>query len=265
MTTAPFEPERFEDAVPYYLKHRVRYSDQLIERLAIEASLSPSARVMDLGCGPGFIANAIAPFAHQVIGIDPNESMLAAAREEASSAGVSNVTYKLGSSFDLAFIDGPFQLVTMGRSFHWMDRAATLKVLDGLVAKHGLVALLWDRKPEAPENAWWETFKKICRAFEPEGDVWKEHRDNDWEPHVSLLMRSAFSDVTHIGRYAHLSWTVDDLIGLALSHSGTTSRRLGNQQDAFKRAIREALEPLANGGRLTGLVEHAATLARRPG
>jgi SAM-dependent methyltransferase len=261
--TPPLEPDRFEDAVPHYIEHRVRYADRLIERVAEAASLTPSSKVMDLGCGPGFIANRIAAFAGDVVGVDPNERMLEAARQEAVAMGVDNVVYLVGSSFDLSIVDGPLQLVTMGRSFHWMDRTATLAALNGLVASDGVVALLWDQKPEAPENAWWETFKDVCREFEAKDDFWKERRSKDWEPHVSILMRSAFADVTHLGFYEHRQWTVEDLIGLALSQSGTTSGRLGDKMAAFEQAVRDALTPLADEGTLTGLVEHSATLGRR--
>jgi ubiquinone/menaquinone biosynthesis C-methylase UbiE len=50
----------------------------------------------------------IAPSAGEVIGIDPNETMLAAAREEAEAAGVDNVTSWVGSSFDLSIVEGRF-------------------------------------------------------------------------------------------------------------------------------------------------------------
>ena len=263
MYVAPFEPDRFEDAVPYYQKHRVRYADRLIARIAAEASLNSSSRVLDLGCGPGFIANAIAPCTGEVIGIDPNESMLTAARKEAAAAGVANVTYQVGSSFDLSIVEGPFQLVTMGRSFHWMDRVATLESLEGLVAQNGVIALLSDHEPKAPENAWWTTFQSLRKAFRHEDEFGKVQRSSQWEPHISILMRSAFSDLMHIGFYAHATWTVDDLIGLALSQSSTTIRRLGEKKSAFETAVREALEPVAVDGRLTALIEHSATLARR--
>jgi hypothetical protein len=77
-------------------------------------------------------------------------------------------------------------------------------------------------------------------------------------------MRSAFSDVVHIGFYAHVTWTIDDLIGLAFSQSSTTLRRLSDQKSAFETAVREALGPFAVDGRLTALIEHSAMVARRP-
>ncbi len=38
-----------------------------------------------------------------------------------------DVTLKQASSYDLTAEMGPFRLVAIGRAFHWMDRAATLR------------------------------------------------------------------------------------------------------------------------------------------
>ena len=54
---------------------------------------------------------------------------------------------------------GPFRLVAMGRTFHWMDRAATLAMLDRIVTPDGGVALFHDAHPPVEENGW---FKMLC-------------------------------------------------------------------------------------------------------
>ena len=81
--------------------------------------------MLDLGCGPGQLAVAFARLGCAVTAMDPEPDMLAAAAKEAAASGVS-VNLVEGSSYDLSAGCGPFHLVVMGRSFHWMDRAATL-------------------------------------------------------------------------------------------------------------------------------------------
>ncbi|MGL5114941.1 MAG: class I SAM-dependent methyltransferase, partial [Beijerinckiaceae bacterium] len=78
--TAPFLPERFKSTVQHYVAGRPRYSLQLIERLAAELGLGQASRLLDLGCGPGFLAVPLAAHAGTVIGIDPDAAMIAAAR-----------------------------------------------------------------------------------------------------------------------------------------------------------------------------------------
>lgn len=264
MSTAPFEPDRFSDAVPYYLEYGFRYSDKLIRKIAAEAQLTAASRVLDLGCGPGFIANALAPYAGEIIGIDPNDKMLEAARNEASALGAKNVSYRVGSSLDLSIVDGQFQMVTMGQSFHWMDREATLNELNSIVAKNGVVALLHYEVPAAPENAWWDQFVRIRVQFSANDAFWKERRSKEWVPNVSILARSAFSDVMHLGIYGHRVWTIEDVVGHLLSQSATTPRQLGGLKDEFEATLRRDLAPFTTEGRLSSLVEHSAVIARRP-
>lgn len=257
---APYLPERFETAVEPYLAHRLRYAPALIARLAEEARLGAESVVLDLGCGPGFIAGAIAPFAGQVIGVDPSPAMLAAARAEAPA----NVRYVEGSSYDLSFIDRPLALVTMGRSFHWMDREATLETLDGLLAPGGLIALLGDKPVEAPGSAWWRAANAVVRGFAPEGNFHEKRTSADWVPHEELLDGSAFSSLSRISVFARHERDFDDLVGFFLSRSDSTEERLGARKDAMIAALRDALAPFGPGPWRT-LNEHSALIARRPG
>jgi ubiquinone/menaquinone biosynthesis C-methylase UbiE len=71
-------------------------------------------------------------FTNEVLGVDPEAEMLAIAAEAAKGLA-SNVRFQEGSSFDIDQSLGRFRLVTMGRSFHWMDRLATLHRLDDMV------------------------------------------------------------------------------------------------------------------------------------
>jgi len=264
MSTVPFEPDRFSDAVPYYVEYGLRYSDDLIKKVAIETSLSEESRILDLGCGPGFIANAFAPLAGQVIGVDPNEKMLDAARIEAAAMEAKNVSYRNGSSFDLSIVDGQFQLVTMGQSFHWMDRETTLNTLDTLTAKNGWLALFEYHHPEAPENAWCRHFRQIRAQFSSNDTFWTERRSENWVPNVAVLMQSAFSKVIHLGVYSRRFWTIESVIGHLLSQSATTPRQLGELRDEFESRLHQELAPFSTNGRLSSLIEQSAILARRP-
>lgn len=68
--------------------------------MAERCGLRFSARVLDLGCGPGQLAVAFARLGATVTAIDPEPDMLAAARHLAAEAGVSWTTVE-GSSYDL--------------------------------------------------------------------------------------------------------------------------------------------------------------------
>jgi 2-polyprenyl-6-hydroxyphenyl methylase/3-demethylubiquinone-9 3-methyltransferase len=68
-------------------------------------------RVLDVGCGGGILAEALAAAGAQVTGIDPSERSLEAARAHARRAGLA-IDYRRGRAEDLAaLVDGGFDLV----------------------------------------------------------------------------------------------------------------------------------------------------------
>ncbi|MGH2688498.1 MAG: class I SAM-dependent methyltransferase, partial [Actinomycetota bacterium] len=135
MTYSP--DELFRGTAPYYARYRPGYPDEFYRLLARRFSLDGRQRVLDLGCGTGQIAVPVAVLVGEVVGVDPDPGMLEEARRLAVDAGVS-IDFRLGDSFRLPAMElGTFDLVTMGASFHWMDRAATLATLDGMVTAGG--------------------------------------------------------------------------------------------------------------------------------
>ena len=164
--TVPFEPHRFRSTVPYYVRYRVPDPNRLIAFVAERCGLERASHVLDLGCGPGQLAIAFARLGSAVTAIDPEPRMLAAARERAAVAGVSLKAIE-GSSYDLQPDLGRFRLVTLGRSFHWMDRGATLALLDRMVERGGGTALFGDKRIEIRGVDWRPLVERLQEEFVP--------------------------------------------------------------------------------------------------
>jgi SAM-dependent methyltransferase len=258
-----FEPHRFQTAAEHYVRGRLDYPLELIERVVSLTGLRDYHRVLDLGCGPGFLAVAFAPYAREVVGIDPEPAMLEQAAKYSARAGAL-VKFEQGSSYELGESLGEFQLVTMGRSFHWMDRAATLEALSRIVAEHGAIALFADLHLELPANGWRKRFKSILEPFaEKDSAHVTRHNNPAWLPHEAILLDSKFSDLQRISVIRKIETPVERLLDRALSMSTTSPQRLGSEQERLLETLRTALNEEAVAGMITEVVETHALLAFR--
>jgi 2-polyprenyl-6-hydroxyphenyl methylase/3-demethylubiquinone-9 3-methyltransferase len=80
----------------------------MIARKRREAGVAPAARVLDIGCGAGFLTNALAGEGHEVTGIDASPASLAVA---GSHDPTRTVRYVAGDALSLPFADASFDVV----------------------------------------------------------------------------------------------------------------------------------------------------------
>jgi hypothetical protein len=102
----PYEPRRFQGAVPYYERYRLGYPERLIRRVVALLGLRPGDAVLDLGTGPGLLAVPFARAGMAVTAADPEVLMLEAAAAAADAAG-QHLTLWQGGSYDLTHPDTP--------------------------------------------------------------------------------------------------------------------------------------------------------------
>ena len=260
-----YDPHRFRTTVPYYERYRLGYPERLIARVGEIVGLRAGDAVMDLGCGPGTLSIPFARLGMRVTAVDPEPAMLDAVRDAALGAKVS-LDIRQGSSFDLPAGIGPFRLVTMGRAFHWMDRAATLKALDALVTGDGAIALFDDEHPRTVENLWRRKLDEIGRRYGRGDEAHIQERDSaHYRSHASHLFDSAFNDLRQVSVIVRRALSADDIVGLAFSLSTSSPQKLGDRAPQFKADLRAELAALSPDGRFSEIAEMNALLARRKG
>ena len=266
MTKPPdsYDPRRFRTTVAYYSRFRLPYPESLIARVIEIVRLKPGDRVMDLGCGPGFLAIPFAKAGIQVTAVDPEPEMLRSAQAAAHEANVT-LDLRQGSSFDLPCDGEAFNLVVMGRAFHWMDGSATLSALDKHVVRDGALAFFDDDHPRTAENAWRFALRDIANKFgRSQSHHIVEANKPNFRSHHALLLDSAFCRLQGTSAFVHRNLTADEIIGLAFSLSTTSRKRLGEHAAAFEAELRAALDEISPEGRFTEIAELTALIARRP-
>jgi ubiquinone/menaquinone biosynthesis C-methylase UbiE len=261
MDVIPFEPRRFQSAAASYLQGRPAYPAKLFQRIAELCRLDRTHRVMDLGCGPGQIAVALAPYVGHVVAVDPEPEMLKIAAELAADSG-QEIERIEGSSYDLGPQFGRFRLVTMGRSFHWMDRAVTLQRLNEMIEPEGAVVLLRDDHPDVPENAWHKPYQEIVRRYSAD-DVAKQMRSS-WINHEGVLLESAFRQLEQIAVFERRALSIDALVLRTSSMSTVSRSRIGPKADELAAEVRVAMVPFAKNGLFHEVTASSALIASRP-
>jgi SAM-dependent methyltransferase len=74
-----------------YLNHPLLTAERTardVELILVQLELSPGARVLDVGCGPGRHTIELARRGYEVLGIDPSRAMIEAARARAAASDV---------------------------------------------------------------------------------------------------------------------------------------------------------------------------------
>lgn len=251
----PHDPYRFAGTVAFYERYRLAFPNRLIRRVVRLAGLQPGDGVLDLGCGTGMLAVPFAREGMTVTAMDPEPEMLAAAGVAAQSAGV-EITLQQAGSQDLTPQMGPFKLAVIGRAFHWMDRAATLAMLDRIITPGGAVVLFHDAHPPIEENGWFKIVCDISARHRPKG-VARGGGHRRYEP---FLFASAFTELEGLSVTIRRALTVDDILGRAFSMSDSIPGR-----DGFARELAAALRESSPDGNFTEVAELVALMARRPG
>ncbi len=110
-----------------YVASAVHAGGEDLHQLAAVAQAVRPNRALDMGCGGGHVAYALAPWAGRVVAFDLLDDMLAEVRAEAQRRSLANLETRQGSVEDLPFEGQGFDLAASRYSaHHWRDLGAGL-------------------------------------------------------------------------------------------------------------------------------------------
>jgi SAM-dependent methyltransferase len=138
-----YDPTIYLGCAAHYRTGRPPYSAQLERFFAEELELDATARLLDVGSGPGILTVRLAPLFAEAVGLDPDADMLAEGRRVAHERGLSNIRWVKALAEDLPdAAPGPFRLVTFGQSFHWTDELAVAEAVYDMLEPGGMLAFV---------------------------------------------------------------------------------------------------------------------------
>lgn len=124
------------------------------EILPLLAGVKRFHRVLDIACGPGFVALEFARYAREVVGVDLTAEMLKQARGLAQQEGLQNVAFRRADVNHLPFSDATFDLVVTRASFHhFPEPERVLKEMARVIKPNGRILISDNTSKNDPEKS----------------------------------------------------------------------------------------------------------------
>jgi len=128
--------------------------ETVISRICDAARLTSQMRALDVGCGPGIVAEALARHAGEVIGCDLTPAMLERVRARAAAAGLANITCIPARAESLPFENDYFDVVVSRSAVHhFPDPRAALREMARVVRSGGRVITVDVMAAESTDEA----------------------------------------------------------------------------------------------------------------
>lgn len=118
-------------------------------------------RILDVACGPGIVACALAPFCAHVVGLDLTPAMLDEARRRQQAGGHKNLEWRLGEATALPFDDDSFDVVTTRYSLHHMTAPQKVVAeMTRVVRPNGKIIIV-DATPAPEKQAAYDDMERL--------------------------------------------------------------------------------------------------------
>lgn len=256
----------FDSAALLYQRARPDYPAELFADLLAITGIEPSARLLEIGCGPGKATLPLARMGFRITAIELGAMLAAEARRNLAPFPAASV---ITSSFE-AWRPAPatrFDLIYAATAWKWVDPGVKYAKAAALLAPGGHVAV-WNAHHAFPAG-FDPFFTEIQQVYVELGE---DDDDEQWPPPPPESRPDPIADefaasghFTVIGTRRYVwarHYTADEYIALLNTFSGHIAMEAANREHLY-REIRRRLAARPD-GRLTRHWLAVLTLARRP-
>jgi ubiquinone/menaquinone biosynthesis C-methylase UbiE len=135
------------------------------EAVSWAGPLDESMIALEVACGAAHAAESLAPFVHQVVGMDLTQELIDLGAERLRKSGISNVLLQRGNAEALPFVAGSFDIVVCrGGAHHFADASTAVMEMERVAKPGGRIVLIDLVAPSDVEPA---RFDEVHRLLDP--------------------------------------------------------------------------------------------------
>jgi len=265
-TPANLSPQAFSGTSEFYLRYRPPYPAALIAHVLDAVRAKDAA--LDLACGPGRVALALAPAFRQVCAIDLEPEMIATGVAEAARRRIANVEWSAGRAEDQDLPPASFDLVTIGEAFHRLDQRRTASLCLNWLKPGGCLVTIGGADVLYGSAPWQRLLADFAR------DATRHRFPGGWAPSrpgaatdrpavSQLLQETGFVDVSERTFVQPYTWSIEGIGGYLQSTSVCSRNILGDRMEQFLADLKTMLLAHDPSGAYREEMTFGCTIARK--
>jgi ubiquinone/menaquinone biosynthesis C-methylase UbiE len=237
----------YKNIAEIYAASRPHYPQELFDLILSKLSKELRDTHLDLGCGTGELLFPLSNYFKNSVGIDPDEDMLRVAADKMKKMNIKNVQL-VQSTSENYLTNLPenmtLDLVTAGRSFHWMQQELVAREVYKHLKTDGMFVSLgesdggiWKRT-----TPWAQAVHKIIFENFPDKKTFVSAKGHSTSIEIikNNLHKVPFRTIEDFVLETKQQWNIPMIINLFYSGSGFLDW-LGNDKNKFETEVKEAL------------------------
>lgn len=247
-----WDPSLYRGSAAYYTRGRLPYAPAHAARLAELLGQAGRGRLLDVGCGPGVVTLAMAPYFASVVGIDADPDMLVEACRRAAQLGVQTASWVELRAEQLPAALGKFRAMLFAQSFHWMDRERVATAAFEMIEPGGFFVHLSEKQEGATAT---DSLPLPAPPREAIAALIRHYLGDVRRAGQGVLRfgtpggERAIVEAAGFGGYQHVTVPsggivtrdVDEIVAWVYSRSDSAPHLFGERLDAFEHDLRRLL------------------------